>query len=400
MTLSAVIYLDNNATTQPAPQVVEAMLAMLREDWANPSSIHRAGQRVHQRMELARESIANLVGCKPRDLIFTSGGTEATNLAIMGSLRAQPERKVLITSRTEHGAVRTFATRLAAEGCEVIWLPNDSDGVIDLDSLRQTIASRGKDIALVSVMWTNNETGVIQPIERIAAICRDAGVRFHTDATQWVGKMPTNVSALPIDLMNFASHKFHGPKGVGALYVRPRVKLIPQVVGGSQERSRRGGTENTPGIVGMGVAAELATKWLAGDGRQRAAKLRDRFEQAVIDAVPGAVVNGGDAPRGWGTANIAFPGIEAEAVLLLLSERGVCASGGSACSSGALEPSPILQAMHLPPERTLGSVRFSLSRETTADEIDRAIEIVIDVVRRLQRSRREIQSCQEATTKA
>ncbi|HVP72763.1 MAG TPA: aminotransferase class V-fold PLP-dependent enzyme, partial [Phycisphaerales bacterium] len=182
MTLSAVIYLDNNATTQPAPQVVEAMLAMLREDWANPSSIHRAGQRVHQRMELARESIANLIGCKPRDLIFTSGGTEAANLAIMGSLRAQPERKVIVTSRIEHGAVRTFATRLAAEGCEVIWLPNDTDGVIDLDSLREALAKRGRDIALVSVMWTNNETGVIQPIERIAAMCRDAGVRFHTDA--------------------------------------------------------------------------------------------------------------------------------------------------------------------------------------------------------------------------
>ena len=398
----AVIYLDNNATTQPAPQVVEAMLAMLREDWANPSSIHRAGQRVHQRMELARESIANLIGCKPRDLTFTSGGTEAANLAIMGSLRAQPERKVIVTTRTEHGAVRTFATRLAADGCEVIWLPNDADGMVDLDSLRNTLEKRGKDIALVSVMWTNNETGVIQPIERIAAMCRDASVRFHTDATQWVGKMPTNVSALPIDLMNFASHKFHGPKGVGALYVRPRVKVIPQVVGGSQERSRRGGTENTPGIVGMGVAAELSMKWLAGDGRQGIARLRDRFEAAVLDAIPGAVVNGGDAAlgRGWGTSNIAFPGVEAEAVLLLLSERGVCASGGSACSSGALEPSPILQAMHLPPERTLGSVRFSLSRETTADEIDRAIEIVIDVVRRLQRSKREIQTCQEAAASA
>lgn len=392
------IYLDNNATTQPAPEVVHAMLGALRDDWANPSSIHRPGQRVHQRMELARESVAKLIGCSERDLIFTSGGTEAANLAILGSLRAQPDRKVIVTSRIEHGAVRTFSTRCAAEGCEVIWLPNDSDGVVDVNALAELLAKRANEIAIVSIMWTNNETGVIQPIEKIGRMCRDAGVRFHTDATQWVGKMPTNVSTMPIDLMNFASHKFHGPKGIGALYVRPRVRLIPLVVGGSQERSRRGGTENTPGIIGMGVAAELAMKWLTSDGLQRIARLRDRFERAVLEAIPGSVVNSGGAQRGWGTSNIAFPGVEAEAVLLLLSERGVCASGGSACSSGALEPSPILQAMHLPPERTLGSIRFSLSRETTDAEIDEAIEIVIDVVRRLQRSRREIQACKEAAS--
>lgn len=390
------IYLDNNATTQPAPEVVEAMLTSLRDEWANPSSIHRAGQRVHQKMELARESIAKLIGCQSRDLIFTSGGTEAANMAILGSLRAQPERKVIVTSRIEHGAVRTFSTRCAADGCEVVWLPNDSEGVIDVAALNEVLMKRAKEIAIVSIMWTNNETGVIQPIERIGQMCRDAGVRFHTDATQWVGKMPTNVSAMPIDLLNFASHKFHGPKGVGGLYVRPRVKVIPNIVGGSQERSRRGGTENTPGIVGMGAAAELAMKWLASDGMQRAAKLRDRFESAVLAAIPGAMVNSGGAPRGWGTCNVAFPGVEAEAVLLLLSEKGVCASGGSACSSGALEPSPILQAMHLPPERTLGSIRFSLSRETTQAEIDEAVTIVIDVVKRLQKSKREIQACKEA----
>ncbi len=394
------IYLDNNATTQPAPEVVEAMLAALRDDWANPSSIHRAGQRVHQKVELARESIANLIGCQPRDLIFTSGGTEAANLAIMGTLRALPDRKVIVTSRLEHGAVRTLAGRLGADGCEIIWLPNDEDGVVDVDAVKQLLSLRAKEIALVSVMWTNNETGVIQPIEEIGAMCRDAGVRFHTDSTQWVGKMPTSIANAPIDLVNFASHKFHGPKGVGALYVRPRVKVIPQVIGGSQERGRRGGTENTAGIIGMGVAADLAMKWLSGDGMQRIAKLRDRFEQAIVAALPGAMVNSAAAKsgRGWGTSNIALPGVEAEAVLLLLSEKGVCASGGSACSSGALEPSPILQAMHLPPERTLGSIRFSLSRETTEQEIEQAIRIVIDVVQRLQRSKREIQACREATT--
>jgi cysteine desulfurase len=395
-----VIYLDNNATTQPAPEVVEAMLAMLRDDWANPSSIHRAGQRVHQKVELAREAIANLVGCQPRDLVFTSGGTEAANLAILGTLRAMPDRNVIATNKTEHGAVRSLASRLATEGFEIVWLPNDSNGVVELDSIRDLLKQRAKDVAIVSVMWINNETGVIQPIEKVGRMCRDAGVRFHTDATQWVGKMPTSVADAPIDLMNFASHKFHGPKGAGALYVRPRVKIVPQNIGGSQERGRRGGTENTAGIVGMGVAAELATRWLAGDGLKRSQALRDRFESAILKAIPGAAVNGGSAEygRGWGTANISFPGVEAEAVLLLLSEKGVCASGGSACSSGALEPSPILQAMHLPPERTLGSIRFSLSRETTQDEIDRAIQIVIDVVQRLQKSKREIQACKEAAT--
>jgi cysteine desulfurase len=394
----AVIYLDNNATTRPAPQVVEAMLATLRDDWANPSSIHRAGQRVHQKMELAREAVCMLIGCNERDLVLTSGGTEAANLAVLGSLRAHPDRKILVTTRIEHGAVRTLAQRLTGDGIEVIWLPNDEDGIVDLDALRDVLAKRGNDIALVSVMWTNNETGVIQPVEAIGAMCRERGVRFHTDATQWVGKMPCNVKALPIDLMNFASHKFHGPKGAGGLYIRPRVKVIPQAIGGSQERQRRGGTENTPGIVGMGVAAGLASQWLATDGRQRGSQLRDRLEHALLEAIPGAQVNSGSAKygRGWNTSNIAFPGVEAEAILLLLSEKGVCASGGSACASGSLEPSPILQAMHLPPERTLGSIRFSLSRETTSGEIEQATDIIITVVQRLQHSKAEIQACREA----
>jgi cysteine desulfurase len=387
-----VIYLDNNATTQPAPEVVQAMLTALRDDWANPSSIHRAGQSVRRKMDLARESVAKLVGCNERDLVFTSGGTEAANLAILGSLRAQPDRKVLVTTRLEHSAVRSFAQKLAHEGVEVLWLANDEDGLIDIDALRDVLTKRAKEIALVSVMWTNNETGVIEPIEQVGALCREHGVRFHTDATQWIGKMPCRVSEMPIDLLGFASHKFHGPKGIGALYIRPRVKVIPQTIGGSQERQRRGGTENTPGIIGLGVAADLASKWLATNERDRLTKMRDRFEAAILEGVPGAIVNGRGAvgARLWSTSNISFPDIDAEAVLLLLSEKGVCASGGSACASGSLEPSPILKAMHLPPERANGSVRFSLCRHTTDAEIDQAIEIVIDVVTRLQRSRREM----------
>jgi cysteine desulfurase len=396
------IYLDNNATTRPEPEVVQAMLAALRDDWANPSSIHRAGQSVRRKMELARECVAKLVGCNDRDLVFTSGGTEAANLAILGSLRAQPERKVIVTTRMEHSAVRSLAQRLANDGIEVVWLPNDEDGVIDVDALRDVLAKRANEITLVSVMWTNNETGVIEPIEQIGALCREHGVRFHTDATQWIGKMPCRVSEMPIDLLGFASHKFHGPKGIGALYIRPRVKVIPQTIGGSQERQRRGGTENTPGILGLGVAADLALKWLATSERERLAKMRDRFEHAIVDAVPGAIVNGGNAVGGrmWNTSNVAFPGIEAEAILLLLSEKGVCASGGSACASGSLEPSPILKAMHLPPDRANGSVRFSLCRHTTDTEIDQAIEIVIDVVTRLQRNRREMTAARAPAVKA
>jgi cysteine desulfurase len=384
------IYLDNNATTRPAPEVVEAMCAALKDDWANPSSIHRAGQSVRRKIDLARESVAKLLGCNERELVFTSGGTEAANLAILGSLRAQPEKKVLVTTRLEHSAVRSCAQKQAIDHIECVWLENDEDGLVDVEALREILAKRAAEIALVSVMWVNNEAGVIQPIQQIGALCHEHGVRFHTDATQWVGKMPTNVGGLPIDLLNFASHKFHGPKGIGGLYIRPRVKIIPQTIGGSQERQRRGGTENVPGILGLGVAAQLASEWLASDDCNRMAKMRDRFETAILDAIPGAMVNGGGAPRVWGTSNIAFPDVEAEAVLLLLSEKGVCASGGSACASGSLEPSPILKAMHLSPERTNGSVRFSLSRETTDAEIDRAIEIVVDVVTRLQRHRREM----------
>ena len=311
------IYLDNNATTKPSPEVVEAMNAALTEFWANPSSIHRAGQAVRRKLDLARQSVAHLIGCHDRDLVFTSGGTEAANLAVCGSLRAQPDRKVIITTRIEHSAVRESAKRLEAEGHEVIWLPNDEDGVIDVPTLADVLKRRAKDIALVAVMWTNNETGVIQPIQEIGTLCHQYGVRFFTDGTQWVGKMPTSVANLPIDLMGFASHKFHGPKGIGALYVKPRTKLISQTVGGPQERQRRGGTENVPGIIGLGVAADLATKWLKTDERQRLAAMRDRFEQSIIDQVEGAIINGVHSPRQWNTSNIAFTGLEAEAILLI-----------------------------------------------------------------------------------
>jgi cysteine desulfurase len=378
------IYLDNNATTQPAPEVVAAMQQALSELWANPSSIHRAGQTVRRRVDLARQSVAKLIGCSDRDFVFTSGGTEAANLAIMGSLRACGDRRVLVTSQIEHSAIRSSAKKLGEEGIEIIWLPNDDDGVIDLAALAEVLSKRAAQIALVAVMWCNNETGVIQPVERIGAMCQQHGVRFYTDATQWVGKMPVDVSKLPIDLLSCAAHKFHGPKGIGVLYIKPRTKLVPQTIGGPQERQRRGGTENVPGILGMGVAADLAHQWLQTDERQRVAAMRERFEHAVCEAVEGAVINGAGALRNWNTSNIAFTGLETEAILLMLSEKGLCASGGSACASGSLEASPVLAAMHLPIERANGSVRFSFCRHTTDAEIDRAIEIITGVVNRLR----------------
>jgi cysteine desulfurase len=381
------IYLDNNATTCPAPEVVAAVREAMTECWGNPSSIHRIGQMVRRKLDLARESVAQLVGCKDKDLIFTSGGTEAANLAIFGSLRAFPgeSRRVLVTTQIEHSAIRESAKRLSEDGYEVVYLANDEDGVVDVAALSELLQHRAAEIVLVAIMWCNNETGVIQPIEKLAALCAEHGVRFYTDATQWVGKMPVNVSATPINLMSFAGHKFHGPKGAGVLYVKPRTRLAPMALGGPQERNRRGGTENVPGLLGLGAAAQLAFKWLQTDERNRIAKMRDQFERHMLENVDCATINGSGAPRQWNTSNIAFCGLDTEAILLSLSERGVCASGGSACASGSLDPSPILKAMGIPPERAHGSVRFSLSRYTTEDELNQTVEITSGVVNRLRK---------------
>jgi cysteine desulfurase len=378
------IYLDSNATTRPAEEVVAAMTEALHEGWANPSSLHRPGQMVRQRMELARESVSNLIGCKSRDLVFTCGGTEAANLAISGSLGQQPTRNVIATVRTEHSAVREMAQAMSMRGVEVCWLPIDLDGVVDCDALRELLRSRAGEIAIVSVMRANNETGVVQPIEEIGTLCREHEVRFHSDAVQWVGKMPIDVRELPVDLLSFSAHKFHGPKGVGGLYIRRGVRVTAQIIGGPHEQQRRGGTENVPGIVGMGVAAERAAQWLATNQRATLEQWRDEFEQAVVNATEDASVNSSGAARVWNTSNIGFSRLEAEAILLMLSERGVCASAGAACSSGSLDPSPVLMAMGIPAARAHGSVRFSLCRETTKAELETATAIVTDVVARLR----------------
>lgn len=383
-----IIYLDHNATTPPLPEVVEAVRQALEIDWANPSSIHRPGQAARARVELAREEVAALLGAQGRDVVFTSGGTEADGLAIAGTLAARPGRRVIATSRIEHAAVRERVEAIEAAGAaEIAWLPIDRAGRVDVAAAAALLEARGAEIALLSVMWANNETGVIQPVPELGAICRAAGVLLHVDAVQAAGKVRIDFGGLPIDLLSVSAHKLNGPKGVGALLVRAGLRLGKQSIGGAQERGRRGGTENVPGIVGFGVAARAAAERLADPGAAAAlAERRDRFERAVRERVPDAIVIGAEAPRVPNTASLAFPRLEAEALLLLLSERGVCAAAGAACASGSLEPSPVLLAMGVPAEAAHGAVRFSLGPATTVEELDVAAGIVAESVAVLRRS--------------
>lgn len=402
------VYLDNNATTQPSPAVMAAVTRAQQELWANPSSMHRFGQQVRQGVELARASVAKLLHCKEREVLFTSGGTEANNLALRGVLSevGAASNPVFITSVVEHSAIREPAQDLQNAGVQVVRLPVDRQGRVSVRELQAAlehhVAQPGAAPILVSLQWANNETGVIQPVQRIAEIIRTiaAGplnatrrkILFHIDATQAVGKIPVDVRAVTCDLLTLAAHKFHGPKGIGALFVKQGVKLRPQNRGGPQERDRRGGTENTPGILGLGIAAEEAMQFLADPTkREQGRQLRDQLERGILASLseyPIEVNSGAVAPeeRLWNTTNLGFPRLEAEAILLGLSEQGVCASAGAACSSGSLEPSPVLLAMGIPEVIAHGSVRFSISRHTTAQEIERAIAIVPEVVRRLART--------------
>jgi len=374
-----VIYLDNNATTRPLDEVVEAMRPLLGELYANPSSVHQFGQAARHRVECAREQVAALLGASEKEIIFTSGGTESINLAIRGTLASDPARRSVVTSAVEHSATRRLCDQLGREGYTVHEVGVDDQGRLDLDELADRM---DEGTALVSVMWANNETGVLFDAERIADLTSDRGVPLHLDAVQAVGKIPIDVSALPVQLLSISGHKFHGPKGVGALFVRRKTRLRPQILGGRQERDLRGGTENAPGIVGLGVAAEAAMRRPA-ESRQRVAALRDRLEQGICDAVPTARVNGAGAPRVGNTTNIGFESLEAQAILMLLSEAGICVSSGAACSSGSLEPSHVLQAMNVEPRYGHGSIRFSLSQFTTEAEITRVVETLPALLGRL-----------------
>ncbi len=382
-----VIYLDNNATTKPAPEVVAAMMPYLTEWYGNPSSVHRFGQRARQGIDEARSQVASLLGCADAEMLFTGGGTEAVNTAVRGLLAARAPRKRIVTTTVEHSATRELCQRLAKEGAEVIEVGVDQRGRLHLDALRRATTD---DVALVTTMWANNETGVLFPVKEIAAIARVARVPFHCDGTQAVGKLPVNVAEIGLDAMSFASHKFHGPKGVGGLFVRRGLRFRPLLIGGPQERGRRGGTENVAGLVGMGKAAELARAALPE--MSRVAAMRDRLEREILARIDDAHVNGSTALTAGGdvefrlpnTMNIGFARLEAEAILLLLSEQGVCASAGAACSSGSLEPSHVLRAMRIDETIAHGAIRFSLSRYTTDVEIDRALAVLPPVIERLR----------------
>jgi cysteine desulfurase len=359
-------YFDNNATTRVAPEVIAAMTPFLSEMWGNPSSAYTFGKSVANDIKLAREKVAALIHADPREIIFTSCGTESNNSAIHSALVTQPGKRHVITTAVEHSANIKFCNFLEKRGYQLTFLPVEPDGSLDIHLLEKSIRH---DTAIVSVMWANNETGVIFPLEEIAAICRSKGVLCHTDAVQTPGKLKINVGELGMDFLSLSAHKLHAPKGIGLLYVKRRTKYQPYVMGGGQEQGRRGGTENVPYIVGFGRAAELAMTDLA-DENTRVRALRDRMEKSILGTIPNTLRNGNRDTRLPNTSNIAFDYIEAEGILLLLDQVGICASSGSACTTGSLDPSHVLTAMGLSAGRARGSVRFSLGVYNTADEVD------------------------------
>lgn len=373
------IYLDNNATTRVDEAVLEAMLPYLTDYYGNPSSMHTFGGQVGAKVKAARTQIAELLGADTSEIVFTSCGTEGDNAAIHAALSAQPNKRHIITTKVEHPAVLNVCKRLEKKGYSVTYLSVNRLGLLDIEELEAAITD---DTALVSVMYANNENGVIFPIERIGKIVKARGVIFHVDAVQAVGKIPLDMKSSTIDMLTLSGHKLHAPKGTGALYVRRGVRFRPFLIGGHQERGRRGGTENVPGIIALGKAAELARLHLKDVERER--ELRDRLEQGILASIPECEVNGDPVRRLPNTTNIGFKYIEGEAILLSLNKYGICASSGSACTSGSLEPSHVLRAMGLPYTVLHGSIRFSLSRYTTEAEIDQVLAVMPGIIERLR----------------
>jgi cysteine desulfurase len=376
------IYLDHNATTPPAAEVVDRMSGALREQFGNPSSVHHYGQVAKAALDDARSAVAALVGGDPSEIVFTSGGTESDNFAIRGVAEALAPtgRRHLIATTIEHEAVLNTFKALARRGWKTTLLPVDQSGIVSTDALEQALTD---DTGLVSVMHANNEIGTIQPVAQLARLAKARGALFHTDAVQTAGKIPVDVKALGVDLLSLSAHKFYGPKGAGALWIRRGVRLHTPMTGGKQERGRRAGTENVAGIVGLGVAAHLARGTMAAAG-DRLAALRDRLEEGVLAAVSGTAINGARAPRVPNTTNISFDRIEAESLLIALDLAGIAVSTGSACSSGTLEPSHVLKAMGFPSHRTQNSIRFSLGAANTEADIQRVIEVLPGVVDKLR----------------
>lgn len=374
------IYLDNNATTKVDPEVVEAMLPYLSDYYGNPSSMHTFGGQVGKAVKQGREQVAALLGADESEIVFTSGGTEGDNAAIRAALLAQPDKRHIITTQVEHPAVLNVCKQLESQGYSVTYLSVNRQGQLDLNELEASLTG---NTALVTIMYANNETGTIFPIEQIGMRVKEYGALFHVDAVQAVGKIPMNMKTSTIDMLTMSGHKIHAPKGIGALYVRRGVRFRPMIVGGGQQRGRRGGTENVPGVVALGKAAELELLHLE-EATTREKRLRDRLEQTLLAQIPDCEVNGDASQRLPNTTNIGFKFIEGEAILLSLNKHGICASSGSACSSGSLEPSHVLRAMGLPYTILHGSIRFSLCRYTTEAEIDAVLAVMPGIVEHLR----------------
>jgi cysteine desulfurase len=378
--MNRVIYMDNNATTRVAPEVLEEMMPYLTELYGNPSSMHTFGGQVAHKIRTARQQVAALLGCDADEIIFTSCGTESDNTAIAGTLTAAPNKRTVITTRVEHPAVLSPCRNLEQHGYRIVELAVDKHGNLDMAEFESALSD---DTALVTVMYANNETGVIFPVEKLAAICKEKGIPFHTDAVQAVGKIPLNMKKSSIDMLSLSGHKLHAPKGVGALYVRRGTRLSPYLLGGHQEANRRGGTENVAGIVALGKACELSQQYM-DDENTRIRALRDRLQEKILATCPDCLINGDVKNRLPNTLNVSFEFIEGESILMMLNQFGICASSGSACTSGSLEPSHVLRAMGVPFTAAHGSIRFSLSRYNTQDEVDFVAEKLPAIVNRLR----------------
>ncbi len=375
-----IIYLDNNATTRLADEVLQEMLPYYHEYYGNASSMHTFGGQIHKKIDWARGQVARLLNCEPEEIYFTSGGTESDNTAIRGVIEAKSERQHIITSRVEHPAVRTVCRHLQKKGHRLTEVNVDASGRLDMGQFVEALTDQS---GLVTIMAANNETGTIFPIPQIAGMVKSRGGILHTDAVQLVGKTPLNLQDTPIDLLSLSGHKLHGPKGVGVLFIRRGTSIVPQQLGGHQELSKRAGTENVPGIVGLGKACELALKNIQEE-ETRVSRLRDRLEKGLLETCPDARVNGDIEHRLPNTTNISFEYIEGEAILLLMNEVGICASSGSACTSGSLEPSHVLRAMGVPFTAVHGSIRYSLSRYTTDQEVDFVLKEMPPIIKRLR----------------
>ncbi len=375
------IYVDNNATTMVDPLVVEAMTPFFTELYGNPSSMHSFGGEVGGAIEKARAKVAALINASASEIIFTSCGTESDSTAIKAALAANPDKKHILASRVEHPAIKNLYEQLATQGYRTTFVPVNGDGELDLDYLYENLTD---GTAIVSIMWANNETGVVFPVEEIAAEVKKRGIVFHTDGVQAAGKVPIDVHASGVDMLSLSGHKIHAPKGVGALYIRKGTRFSPFLVGGHQEGGRRGGTENVASIIGLGAAAELAGSHLDDGSMEKVGKLRDRLEKGLLESVPRSMVNGTVKTRLPNTTSISFEYVEGEAILLMMDQLGICASSGSACTSGSLEPSHVLRAMGIPFTAAHGSIRYSLSTFNTVDEIDYIIENMPPVIARLR----------------